>query len=402
MVIPTIEESLKETSLDSGSSTDFLDKFISEEAYYSSPSGGKASGRPSTKQEESYILDFLQATGRAPTANEADRALRGRDTTQDEYTPYSTMGRLGFQTQKEYLAAQQYGEPFGPHSGSLVPEGTQVVSDEFGTPTRRFADPSRTPQGYLDKGQFFGEGGIVPGAPGESPIQDYSGIYPSYNRGAFQRPEMEEALGNYAPQEVYKARLADYLTQQVEQDAPALKEWEEQFEAEQQRLNDWYAQGKYTLEQYNDYAIRLRDANEEKLNTLMTEDRAAELAQQSLDLIGQGTAAEELPLFADIQGVTGAGIQDLYNKMVTNLEGIHKKEQAEIPEFKGYAETEMVTDIRQLEPEFMDYVRRLKVAPEYSRWLIGNFQPLYYEWTQNRDEGVTFLDYVSQFLRSGG
>ena len=378
---------------------DFIDKLIQEEGYYAE---GKKAGKPSTKQEESFILDFMQSTGRAPTENEVNRSLRGRDTTLDEYTSYSTMGQMGFQTQKEYLAAQQYGEPYGPHSGGLVPEGTQVVTDEYGRPIRRFADPSRTPQGYLDKGQFFGEGGIVPGAPGESPIQDYSGVYPSYDRGAFQRPEMEEVLGKYSPQQVYKARLADYLTQQVEQDAPAIQQIQEAMDAEKQSLDDRLALGEIDTAEYNKAIIELRDSTTAQLENLMTEDRATELAQQSMDLIGQGTAAEELPLFADIQGVTGAGVQELYNKMVTNLEGIHKKEQAAIPEFKGYAETEMVTDIRQLEPEFMDYVRRLGVAPEYSRWLVSNFQPLYYEWIQQRDEGQTFIDFVSQYLSNGG
>jgi len=213
---------------------------------------------------------------------------------------------------------------------------------------------------------------------------------------------MEEVLGKYSPQQVYKARLADYLTQQVEQDAPAIQQIQEAMDAEKQSLDDRLALGEIDTAEYNQAIIELRDSTTAQLENLMTEDRATELAQQSMDLIGQGTAAEELPLFADIQGVTGAGVQELYNKMVTNLEGIHKKEQAAIPEFKGYAETEMVTDIRQLEPEFMDYVRRLGVAPEYSRWLVSNFQPLYYEWIQQRDEGQTFIDFVSQYLSNGG
>uniref|UniRef100_A0A6M3J362 Uncharacterized protein n=1 Tax=viral metagenome TaxID=1070528 RepID=A0A6M3J362_9ZZZZ len=408
------------------SGADFLGQW-----YTDIPGSSVSGGMPSTKQEEGFILDFISQNQRAPTQQEAAAFMKGVPGSEYQWRPESTMGQMGFRTQQDYLDAQRAGEPYGPYAGSLVPEGGTVLSKDM-SPWLRTYQPERY-GGPIGRGEYFTPPGGLKGAPpslfGEPTGKNMAEFYPQYDRSPFQEPSMEEVLGKHAPTQVYQARLADYLDRQIEQDKPEAQKWTDYYNTEIQGFKDRLALGKIDQAAYNEGSIALRNMIDEKLSGLMTEDRATELAQQAMDLINKGTQAEELPLFADIQGVTGASVQDLYNQTVKGtpvldyygnqkldragnpmftggLEAQFNQEQAKIPQFKGYPDVGAVNPVTGREQgQYLSYVESLGLAPEYANYMKGRYWGFYNLWLQARrqaDYPMPFISFINDYLAGGG
>lgn len=347
--------------------------------------GARTTGKPQTIEEQQFVLDYLATRGMLPTAQETANWKLEQDEKGFTYAQDSTMGRLGFLNYEDVDRAFRYGENYGPYRGDLVPEGTAVITDEQGRNLLRFTDPSRVPQGYRDN--------ILPQG---------AGVYPSYDRSPFERPTMEDALGRYAPVQVYAARLNDYLTAQMQQDAPEIQRYQDYYNNEIKGFKDRLAQGKIDQDTFNEGTIALQKYIEDKLSGLMTEDRASEMEQEAVDLINKGYAAEELPMYADVSGATGASVQDLYNQSLTEAQQQYDQRITNIPENRGFIDRSEAPQNDNAQAQYLTYVDQLQVAPEYMEWLKGNYYDIYELWKQAKADYPRFIDFVQDYLARGG
>jgi len=93
--------------------------------------------------------------------------------------------------------------------------------------------------------------------------------------------------------------------------------------------------------------------------------------------------------------------------MLASKESEYKTQQAKIPEFKGYAEEEapQYKPTGSEQREFLTYVERLGLSPEYAEWLKGQFWMIFDEWGQAKkaaDYPMSFLSFANDYLASGG
>uniref|UniRef100_A0A6M3K4B2 Uncharacterized protein n=1 Tax=viral metagenome TaxID=1070528 RepID=A0A6M3K4B2_9ZZZZ len=400
MMPPIVEEKPVDTS-----------SFVREMGgYYQGSKGGK----PQSQQELDYILSYMQERGHAPTPKEVAGYMSGISPERD-YLEGSLMREMGFENWQQVLAARKVGETYGPYAGAEVPEGSLVVTDPQGNPYIRYMGAERVPGHYLEKGQFVMPPGMQTIAPPGEGMKGYMAqtqpfdirgeqVYPSYEaqRMPFERPQMEEALGRYAPEQVYQARLSDYLTRQIEKDAPQIKQITEQYNAAVQELRDRTSLGEIETEEYNANAIALRKNMEAQMANLMTDDKAMELAQQAIGQFGQAPV-EQLPLYADLQGVEGEAVMNLYNRSLGEFQKQYQTQLEKVPQWGGYPSTDQRPTGKE-QAEFLDYVSRAGFAPEYQKWAGNQFWDIYNTWIERLkfDPSIKFMDFARQYIETGG
>lgn len=323
---------------------------------------GVSGGVPETKQEEAYILDYINRYGYAPTPEEVG-GYRGRlDRTQFQYTPESTMGRMGFETFEEYLAAQKEAEPYGPHPGELVPYGGVVALDEQGRPVMRYMEGERVPLEYLKTGRF------------QLPEQ---------------RPTAEELLGEYSFEDRYKAGLIDYLEQAIQRDAPFVKGIELKYKEELDKLNYNLDRGLIKETEYRDRLLEADRAYREELSNLMYTNKANDIATRAMYQLNQGYT-ENLPFAGEIQqmGIGTPSLQAMAGaKMQPEWTGYPRGEYPEYPTGKENAEFNM-------------FVQGLNLAPQYRDWLGSQYNIFLNLWRQSGMR-ESFVEWLRRYLAGG-
>lgn len=408
-ILPPIESPLVEPPIDASS---FVGEFFQP---IPGPEGSRG-GKPQTKQEEEYIFNFIDLHGRAPTSREVTEGFRTQvDPFTLDFRPESTMGRMGFRTFDEYVAAQRYGESFGPFAGGLVPEGGTVLTRE-GQPFLRTFD-RESYQNWIDRGAFIEPPGGIEGAPPGQipgvfreggigrPGQPFSEFYPQYPPQTFERPEMGDPLRKLAPEQVYRSRLVDYLNLKLQEDAPKIKGIQLDFDTKLEALDRLEKLGEISTKEFNEAKFKLEDEKTALLSNLFTEERASAMEDEAIEALQKGLPAEQLPFFSEIQGVTGQEVGSLIQQGVTEFEASVKvaeerfaKEQEEIPRFRRNGEQPVETGTE--EQDFFAYANSLNLAPEYNQWMTNQFQSLFFQW---RDEGmrIPFMEWVQDFLARG-
>jgi len=139
-------------------------------------------GKPTTKEGQEFVLNYLTKFGQAPSPKQVAEYKKGMGDTNLSYLPESPMGQLGFETEAQSLDWR---------SGRAGPYGPLYEE--------RFA--ASQPESLQGMG-------------------------------------IEEILGRSSPQEVYKARLEDYLRSQMQRDEITLRQYQEQMDALQQQDED--------------------------------------------------------------------------------------------------------------------------------------------------------------------
>lgn len=365
-------------------------------------------GKPQSFEEQQFVLDYLGKYGMKPTTGELptfDKAT---------YDPTSTMGKLGFRTRADYDVAESMGEQYGPLAGADVPFNTGiVVTDWEGNPIGRYMDVNRPEaQKAIAEGRYIN--------PVSGPLAEkYAGGLPGseqyYNKpmAPFQRPGMEEALGRYSPEQVYQARLDDYIEQKTVEDEPKFDQWVEEFNNRGYALEEYRETGKMPEDSYNrmmqahmeEYAAKfgelyLSPENAKIANKILgIEDKVTGLRTKAQELMGQGTPADQLTelLFgvrSDIGSVQGANIMRLYNEMlygwpvkdrygnVTLTGGMQQEYEtakAKQPEpWSGYPPKE-----KGQPQDIVDIINGINTTPEYRRYLLSNINYLRQLWEQS-------------------
>ncbi len=353
--------------------------------------------KPRKKKEpfetQPFVTDFLAENGIT------------QDTERFEIDPESVLGRQGFRTQEEVRTATQFGEKFGPHLGSLVPEGGLVLSEGL-TPFLRTFPGNRATRSItrnkLASGDFFAPpGGIDPSLFGDqqltsSGIMGGEEVNQAFDRGPFQPPELEEALSFFAPTEVYKVRLADYITATLARDAPEVERVNSEHDAAVQELRNLEGTGEIDRTQFNQGVLQAEKIRDDQLANLFTEQSSFDLEDQAIELINRGTPAEQLPLFTETQNVIGANVQNLFNQRSGELETTFNEQQANIPEFRGQTGREEPT-----QSEFFSYVERLGLAPEFAEFMRSRYFFLLEQWGNSGRE-TSFVRFANDYFASGG
>ena len=205
---------------------------------------------------------------------------------------------------------------------------------------------------------------------------------------------MEEALGGFSSVQVYQARVFDYLTASLEQDAPEVERLIGEFQSFKQDFDDRLARGEITKEYYNERVISQEKWTAEQLESFMTEDKANTLADEIADLIAKGTPPEQIPLFAESQGIEGVAVMDLYNQGLVSAEQRFREEQAKIPEWKGYPEDiEAPIQTGTEERDYYTIIQGLGLAYEVEQYMMGRFEEFRGQWMQT-GPSMPFVDWL--------
>lgn len=387
----------------------FVQDLIKAEGYYTYPEGSEHSGgHPSTEQELSFILNFMQEQGRAPTIQELDKGfLQTTDMTQWEYLPGSTPYEQGFRNYAEFREAQKAGETYGPSSGSLVPEDGVVLTRD-GNPWLRTFNPAGY-QGAIQGGRYLTPPGGLPGAPpsihGEAPTPEMlAQYYPQYAaQGPFPGLSMEDAMKQYGDAELYLARLNDYLAQQVSADAPNVQKLKQDYDAAYDGIDQQLGLGAIT----RDEAIAAINTLTENFNTslgnYMTSDRVSEIIKDATAQVQQGGNLDwnTLPYYQPSQGVMGQNINEMYNRASTAAREKYQAGQKPIPKWEGYEPfAKPIKPTGSEQAEYLSYVNRLDVSPEWKQYMSGQFWNLYSMWETQPE--MPFLSFIKSYLASGG
>jgi len=330
---------------------------------------GYKTGRPQTYEVENFILDYMSKFGVPPTVQMVNDWKQGQKTSDWHYTPESTMGRFGFERPFEYS-----GQSYGPHPGKDVPQGGLVITDPFGNPIQRTFNPKGEYPTQVSRGQYY--------TPPESYLSPYTegfrapeGTYPEST--AFTAPEMpspEEGLKAFSPQQVYAARLDDFIDAQVTRDAPKVAE-----------LNQQHSLGQLTDAEYV-----------QQIEGLWTNNRANEIVSQAQAGISQGMMPEQLPYYMDAQNTIGDTTRALMSQGVEQLISQQKQSPQQPPTYGGeYVEA----PYPPVDPwtAFDQYVANFPAAESAKQWLYQNRERLIRSWNRQGD----FIQWLNQFLRGG-
>ena len=374
--------------------------------WYTGQRKGTSGGRPSTYEEEAFILDYLRERGHAPTLREVSQWKAGQDARGFTYTPESTMGGMGFKKYAGYREAQYRDVPYGVWAGGeegygrLVPEGGLVMTGREGAPLFRTYRPEEQ-AGRIERGEYVSlpegydpylaqflppEGGFPQG-----------GVYPQYDRTPFTPPAMEEALSGYAPEQVYRARLADYITAKAQQDAIRIKEITDRYDAAIQDRVDMEARREIDADtmKRDIYLLQYNLNKDIETEGLMTQDQAEGIYAEATDLINRGTPAEQLPLYAESAETMGAAVQELYNTSLVDAQKQWEAEQESIPEIRGYSSVSPASSW-----EFRQYIDSLNVSPSGEQWIMENYENFNSMW-QEEGQVMPFLQWLNEYLGRG-
>ncbi len=357
--------------------------------------GGGTPGKPQTNQEREFILNFINFHGRAPTSREVTSQFRTQvDPFSLDFSPGSTPFEMGFRTFEDFENAQREGSTaFGPFAGNLVPEGGDVLTRD-GVPFVRSFDPSEF--GPLRRrGEFF-----TPTAP-EAPT--------------FPIPEAGDPLERFEPNQVFNARLDDFLDNSLQRDATALSSLEAEYNTAFAELESKRGQtfpqrgaggevlGGGVSFDFETALSRLNADTEAKLENLMTPAKAEEIRQANADLIRQEIPIEQRPLFEDVKDFAGQRTTALIQKGTSAQEelraGAEERRAAALqPEPQRRRDFSQPTGNE--EAEFRIYVSRLDVAPQWRDWLNSQAQNLFLEWQSERTN-LPFIEWLSERLARG-
>ena len=405
--------------------------FLQEKLNLSGWSGGK----PSTEEEKSYILDYLEKTGTAPTPQQIGNWANQQNYSGFHYTPDSTMGGLGWDTEGDYFKGQGYGAAYGPFAGKFVPtEGGVVVTDEKGRPTMRLPEGSEQARMFTSRGQYVPKEGYPLDIEAMMGPTDVSKYYPQNK--PYETPTPEDVLSGLGPTG-YKARLYDYLgvtTAKDEKgevlidyntgkeklvstgqglmgrDAPQLQSLMEQdkklaadHELYLNSLNKQLLAGTITSEQGDRMALQHKLATNDalmalqaKVDTLMTQDNAEKLITQAEQQIGLGTSLEQLPNFNEVKGILGPESSKLWQQ---GVESSKKARQTEITQrgTGGLTNVDYTQGKGNPQTEYMAFVDSLNLANEYKSWMGQRFGYFYNLWQQS-GSGESFMHWLPKAL----
>lgn len=285
-------------------------------------------------------------------------------------------------------------------------EGKQFIFDRI---QQTGAAPSPKEVTAFNRGEYKWSSDIYGGAgvPGDAGTALPGAVEPPPEFA----PTNREVLGNFAPVQVYKAKVEDYLRGRIEQDAPEVKRYTDQLEAELKELDRQRLTGEIDQKEYNRQALGTTDQIEQALlaTGLMTEELAQKFADEAQTGIDRGTPPGELPFFIESQGTTGARLGELLNQGLEISKAAAGQptltQSQRYDESKTAAQAGRATQEEgnvQTGTEERDYyglVQGLGLAPEVQQYMMGRFNEFYFQWL---DTGPTmrFLDWLR--IQMGG
>ncbi len=393
-------------------------------------------GEPQTKEEEAFVLDYMEKYGVAPTGAEVAMNLPGQGEGKFTYLPGSTMGKMGFKNLPEAWNAWNQGESYGPWAGEgygkEIPMGGIVTTDEQGKPSGRYfqfreglgardiaAGRYIMPSGGVDPAleaqlkELFPEGTPMPkGFESEMP-----GVYP--RRGTFTAPDINDPL-KFNPTQVYAAKYQDYLNIQTEKDLPLIKgasdrikQLEKEYNTQKRALDNRLYSKEIDSEQYKGFLYELQTGMEDRyvywqdiIDNAMTDKKAKSLVAQLQHQLGRGIVPEEidytglgLPIMpSDFKG--GGTLASLVQS--TSARERKAWEASQPRPFAGYG-----GNLGGVQPSgnekqlFSQYVTTLNLAPQYEDWLFQNYGNIYNTWLSS-GAGEDFIIWLRHYLASGG
>jgi len=440
-------------------------------ADYAKEDGG---GRPTTEEGKQFIEEYFARFQEVPTPKQVASYKKGLGRTNLTYTPESTMGQLGWENELQSLAWRRgQAGAYGPNLSDSTPRGGIVITRD-GVPAFRTFEPERyrgalsrgefiqpTGGGLFDLEQLFEAGGALPqGMPEPTPGQYYR---PPAQ--PFESPSLEEALGTFAPTEVYKARMGDYLSQQMAADEAEVSKWIDYYNNEKNMFDRRKKEGELNEVTYNQAIDSLTKLYNDKIAPLMTSDKASSIFDMLLDLTNKGYAPEDIHAqimsgnqftlasigmqedksaidfynpaqgfsyspeapqqpqnllrnLEDVQGITGAKVQELYNRILGEKQAAYEQANRGTPTFgeqvttqgmgmqRGGQGTQFVRD--EYEPmqrgtEERDYyiaVQQQGLAPEAEQYAMSQFSKYYFQWQQSGMK-QPFMQWLNQTLSGG-
>jgi hypothetical protein len=377
--------------------------YIDNVGWYIDTDNPTARGGVTTYNETmDFVVDYVSQHGRAPTLREISAWETSQNARENfTYNPESTMAKMGFSNFGEYMEAQKYGEVYGPGLGNLIPEGSTVLLKDS-KPWLRTYDVNRYP-GLMQDGKLREElfvdprrGVMLPNAD----IVDYQSVYgvdpqiikpeqvyPNYDRPV-QGFGMQDALGIYGEQQVFQARLNDYLT----------------------RFNEDVTQKGNDIN--NQYNQRVASGEDEETVKAWYDSEYKKLAQAenefhyqldtSLKMLNQGVPIAQLPLYEAAKDVMGANVNNLMNMGMESLVEAEKKRVKSIPDWRGYgagtgADSMANQGTGNPQADFASYVASLQVSPESKKWLLNKYWDYYNQWVAS-GKSMPFMQYLDRTL----
>lgn len=356
--------------------------------------------RPSTREGEEFVLSYLEQFGTPPSPLQVADYKKGLGAGANlEFLPGTGMFKLGFRNREQWKAAQQAEEAFGPMLGENVPAGGLVLTRD-GQPYLRTFNPQRYP-GAIERGEFIQPPGGFAGLFGEQEglfgeAQGLPETVPTYygKRPQFE-PTMEGALGTFAPVQVYQARITDYITEQKRLAEPILKDLSDQYDAEIEKLNELARTGEIGRDDFNRQVAVIdktfSDALEE--SGAMTEAKEQALLNEVETGVAQGLSPEELPFFAESQGVEGAEVMGLFNQGVDIARKQFEEEFPEPPAYSPPSGDEPPIRTGTEERDYYAMVQSMGLAPEIEQYMMRRFGEYLGRWMQT-GPSTPFLDWL--------
>jgi hypothetical protein len=428
-------------------------EFLNLNSWYA-PQPNTTGGKPSTAEEEAFILDYMQNYGTPPDPREVSTFMNNRQLNAvaqgkqntENYLPGSLMYEMGFRTNQDYINAQRQGESYGGYAGSQVPQGGLVTYDEQGNPFRnfnlnqgnaraniaqgRYVPPSNTSASFL---AMLRDAGIdLPDTDYQNLLRDYSteelltdeglskrvanyknlkptDVYPGMPE-AFKVPTIEDALKGLKPNDVYKARLQDYLEQKIVNDKPMLdkaytklKDVETWFNDQIADLQEKAAAKEIDEKEYNRLALMAQkqatafnDYWSEVIDNAMDWTKAKSLISQADVMTGQNYAPESFPLWKEVQNAAGGNTWNLANNAANEMYQTFVKNSVRPA---GGGGGQQVSQPSQ--GEYLTYVESLNVAPQYRQYMMDNYYQ-YLELWKRRGQGQPFTGWLNDYLANGG
>lgn len=427
--------------------------------YAPTPESAGFTGRPQTQEEEAWIVNFVQNTGRVPRLEEVADWKRGQDPMQ-----FTVSGREGNYLGEAGFAGLTIGETanlqgrqgftYGPGLGAGVPENAVLFTDRQGNPIGRSANLYNF-QDYLNQGRFirppegiqgYQDQGFMAKIGPESQYRRTVVDYPAYPAGAssqYTQPSFQEATdrrrylnneltagimgaggtpptmfsaGQGTPEDqynLYQAQLSDYLQQRVSSD----------YQAAATRLAEIKA-----LAEKEFAAVTNADeeaAATDKINALldeydqqfMTPTRASTILKDAKNLVSWQVPFDQLPLFSDVQGVQGNNTFQWYADFTSRdqqrfdtlanqerqqyLNQYEQARQADQGRYWQPAQPQMFEPSPTDEPDYYQYVSTLQIAGPARQWAMSMYNDLYNLWL-NSDRRTRFVEWVDIYFKSGG
>jgi len=391
-------------------------------------------GRPSTKEGQEFILQYMTKYGEPPSPQQVADYKQGLGSDNRTYLPDSAMASLGFRDWKQYSEAQKLGERYGPMMGNgiglNVPRGGLVMT-ENGIPAFRTFTPGKY-TGKLERGEYVEppgglerldpankyRTGAAPGIAESTPGASYRGP-----RREFAGATMEEALANFGPIETYKARLEDYLRAAYDKDAPVIQNLLDEYRATTGRMKTRLDDGDYDQKAYNSDVKFLESELQKALDGLMTEDRLSSIVAEATALIGRGMAPEELPLYSDMQNLQGvqyetgprgeqlivpgeyeakwpegAAVMALYNRGAEISKQRFEQENPKAPAYQRETEPDREIKTGTEERDYMNIVQSMGLAKDVEDYMLRRYWEYWDGWMRTGPQ-VSFMQWLQAAFR---